>query len=102
MSNEMQPDETCEDYIDRIQKENPALMIAALQSAYVMVHHKIATKEQLFDLWFQENSEELETEFHHNENFREFAIQKFNQIIEKNHINIFEVDIDLILGRGRR
>ena len=106
MSSEMQPDESCEDYINRIQKENPKLMIAALQSSYMMVHHRMATKEQLFDLWFQENcqSEDLQSEFRRSEtkDYRKWAIEKFNQLINDNKIDIMEIDIDELLGRCRR
>lgn len=46
----------------------------------------------------------LQSKFRRSEtkDYRKWAIEKFNQLIDDNKIDIMEIDIDELLGRGRR
>lgn len=111
---DMKNGESCQEYIDRMQNEDPKLMIVTLQQSYLMVYKKLPTKDQLFDIWFQENreSDELNTEFGDHKleliqmhektpDFRTWASEKFLKLLETNQINIESLD-DSVLGQGRR
>ena len=111
---EVLPDESVQEYINRITKENPKVAIIALQSSYLIVYKKLPTKSELFDVWFEENreSDELQTEYgdhrleliqmgKDNTSFRDWAHQKFSEILETYQINMESLDIDRILD-GKR
>ena len=112
---DMKENESCQEYVDRIQKENPKLMIAAFQASYMMVYKKIPTKHELFDVWFHENcqSDELQTEYSDHKleleqmgetikSFRDWASEKFFLLLETNQIDPEDFDVESFLGESRR
>jgi len=111
---EILPGETCQDYINRIEREDPKLAIIVLQSSYMMVHKKLPTKSELFEVWIQENcdSDELQTEYGNyrleliqkgfdDKSFRNWAQTKFSELLETYKIDLESLDIDRLLD-GKR